>query len=628
MDILENSILLPTLISDRMVLQRNSRVRIWGKAASNEIIKLTFLKKDYTILVDTSGIWEIILDNLQAGGPYEMVIECCNVKKTLSDILVGDVWVLGGQSNMQIPVKRTLDLFEEEVKDAEYSEIRQFLVPQEYDFHEPQEELTGGSWVAVNPTSIYDFSAIGFFFARILQEKYKIPIGLLLTAIGGTPAEAWISEKTLMRFGKFQELLNLCKDDSYVNGTKHREELQNNCWYRELDEKDAGLHDAKGFWYKENHDDSEWEEMELPANFAGTKLETIKGSIWFRKEIEIPKSMLKGNAKLILGTIIDGDDTYINGVPVGNTGYLYPPRRYIIPEGLLKEGRNIIAVRVILTKNVGAFVTDMPYFIEANGEQVPISGTWKYHIGTTINAQGPTTFFQYKPTGVYNSMIYPLRRLNISGVLWYQGESNTDDPFNYKDLFEAVIKDWRATWNIGEFPFLYVQLANYCPWRQEPPVSGWARIREEQRKVLELAGTGMAVSFDVGNYNDLHPQNKKAVADRLALWASKIVYGEDIVCSGPIYDHMSIEGRTIKLYFKHVGSGLAMKGVELKTFEVCGTDGVYYAAEAVIDKDKVIVSTSKVKEPLHVRYAWADNPEEANLYNKEELPGSPFTTKL
>jgi len=619
---------LPRLISDGMVLQRNEIIRIWGWAPAGEQLTFTFRKEVYQTAVDVEGNWEIILKDLSSGGPYEMTITCANQVKIVSDILIGDVWVLGGQSNMQLQVDRTLDLFEDEVKDAEYSQIRKFDVPEAYNFHTPVDELTDGAWKSVTPTTIYEFSAAGYFFAKKLYDKYKIPIGLLHTAIGGTPAEAWISEKSLMSFGRFQEVLSLIKDDEYVNVTKLQDEMRNNEWYSQLNEKDKGLQDTQATWYSDNCDDSSWNEMELPCSFRGSELKNVKGSIWFRKEIMLTQDWAKGKAKLILGTIIDGDDTYINGVQVGNTGYLYPPRRYEIPEGILKVGKNILVVRVIITQNIGGFVTDMPYYLNVGGEKLPISGSWKYQIGAIMPPQKPTTFFQYKPSGVYNGMIYPLRNYSIKGVIWYQGESNGGYPYDYKDLFETVIKDWRATWSLGNFPFFYVQLANYCPWRREPEVSGWARIREEQRRVMETENTGMAVIIDVGEYNDLHPQDKKSVGERLALWAMNKVYGEDVVCSGPIYDHMEIEGNRIRLYFTHIGSGLTVKGKELKSFLISKSDGVYVAAKAQIERDTVVVYQEDVNEPVSVRYAWADNPEEANLYNKEWLPASPFVTML
>lgn len=613
---------LSPLISDGMVLQRDSEVMIWGKGVFEKEVRLSFLDEEYSTRVNKDGGWSIVLKNLKPGGPYDMVINHDNYEKIIKDILVGDVWVLAGQSNMQIPISRTLDLFEEEVKDANYPEIRQFTVPMVYDFNKPIDELNGGNWIPVTPDTVYDFSAVGYFFSKKIYDKYNIPIGLLFTAIGGTPAEAWISEGSLMRFDRFREILTMCKDDSYVQGTIKSEQEYNDNWYSELYQKDEGLKDIP--WYSEEYRDNDWREIQLPGSLRGTELEPIRGAIWLRKEIDLPEHMHGKEGKLILGTVIDADDTYINGVLIGNTGYLYPPRRYNIPKGLLKAGKNTITVRMIMTQNIGGFVDDMPYFIRVGNEQIPISGTWKYKVGCIIKPQAPTTFFQYKPIGVYNGMIYPLRNYSIRGVLWYQGESNTGHPYDYKELFETVINDWRKLWNNTNLPFYYVQLPNHCPWRLEPEISGWAQVREAQRQLLKLPNTGMAVIIDAGMYNDLHPWDKKTVGERLSLWALNNVYGEQNVCSGPIYNNMVIEGNKIRIFFDYVGSGLLIRGDRLNTFEISDRDGVFYPAEALIEDDSVVVYSKKVSNPVRVRYAWADNPEGANLYNKEGLPASPF----
>lgn len=618
---------LSPLISDGMVLQREAEVSIWGKAIPKESLMLTFSGKDYNTIVKEDGSWEILLNDLKPGGPYVMTISSAGEEKVVNDVFVGDVWVLGGQSNMQIPISRTLDLFEEEVRDANYPEIRQFTVPMVYDFHAPVDELGDGNWVPVTPDTVNSFSAIGYFFSKKIYDKYTIPIGLLFTAIGGTPAEAWISENTLTRFDRFSEIIRMCKEDSYVQGTINKENENNNQWYSELYQADEGLNDKTSPWYSEECNDKDWRTIELPASFRGTELESIRGVVWLRKEIYISKNMAGKEGKLVLGTVIDADDTYINGVMIGNTGYLYPPRRYKIPEGLLKAGKNVITVRTIMTQNIGGFVADMPYFIELGKEQIPVSGSWKYKIGAIIKAQEPTTFFQYKPTGVYNGMIYPLRNYAIRGVLWYQGESNTGNPYDYKELFEAVISDWRILWNRGDLPFYYVQLANHCPWKLEPEVSGWAQVREAQRHLMDIPNTGMAVIIDVGMYNDLHPWDKKSVGERLSLWALNSVYGEENVCSGPIYSRMTVDNNSVTLYFDYIGSGLMVKGDRLETFEISGADGIFYPADAEISGDNIVVSSKKVSDPERVRYAWADNPEKANLYNEEGLPASPFITR-
>lgn len=619
-----SNIRLSPLISDGMVLQRDSIVKIWGTGAPGKELRLTFLHKDYSILVKEDGSWLVELKDLKPGGPHDMEIYHDGEKIHVRDILIGDVWVLAGQSNMQIPIERTLDLYEEEVKGANIPEIRQFTVPMVYDFNKPKEDLSEGSWVSVNLESIYSFSAIGYFFSKRIYDKYKIPIGLLFTAIGGTPAEAWISENSLMKFDRFKDMLSMCKSDSYVHDTIQKENEYNNSWYSELYEADEGL--KKLPWYSVDYQVNDWESIELPAGFHGTELESIRGAVWLRKEVDIPEHMAGREGKLILGTLVDGDDTYINGVQIGNTGYLYPPRRYKIPEGLLKAGKNLITVRLIMTQNIGGFVTDMPYYIKVDNERIPISGAWRYKIGAITKPQAHTTFFQYKPTGVYNGMIYPLRNYSVMGVLWYQGESNTGYPYDYKELFATVISDWRRLWNNPKLPFFYVQLANYSLWRLEPEVSGWAQVREAQRQSMDIPNTGMAVTIDVGMYNDLHPWDKKSVGERLALWALNYVHNESNVCSGPIYKNMIVEDKKLRLYFDYMGSGLIQKGDRLEGFEICGNDGIFHPADAVIEDDCIIVSSMDVKDPSKVRYAWADNPEKANLFNKEGLPASPFIT--
>lgn len=612
------------MLGNGMVLQRNAHAVIWGKAGSHEVVRVSFLGKTYEVPADLSGDWRVTLEELEAGGPYEMTISSGHEEIVLCDILVGDVWLLGGQSNMELPVRRTLDLLADEVRDVNLPFIRQFAVPQVYNFHAPQEEIQGGEWIAANPESVLGFSAAGFFFARELYEKYKVPIGLVHTAVGGTPIEAWISENTLRDIGGYDTTLDRNKDDQYVSATKQREEARNQTWYGRLNATDAGLKEG---WFRAEWDDSDWTDFEVPGSWAGSELETVRGSVWFRREFEVPASMLGNGAGILLklGTIVDADDTYINGVPVGNTGYMYPPRRYPVPEGLLKPGKNSIAVRVISTQSTGAFVKDMPYKLVAGGQELDLRGAWKYRVGTVTEAMEPQTFFQYMPSGVYNGMIAPLRNFRIKGALWYQGESNTGKPAGYGALFAALVRDWRRNFGIGQFPFIFTQLANLG--EADPSRTDWAELREEQRKGLAVPNTAMAVTIDVGEYNDLHPQDKKSVGRRLALCARKLAYGEEnLVHSGPIFERMERSGDAAVLHFEHVGSGLATPdGGELQGFEICGPDGRFFPAEAVISGDTVIVKHHQIR-PVDVRYAWSNNPESANLYNREGLPASPFST--
>ena len=333
------------------------------------------------------------------------------------------------------------------------------------------------------------------------------------------------------------------------------------------------------------------------------------------------------SAKLILGRIVDADSAFINGQFVGTVSYQYPPRRYDIPTGLLKAGENTIVVRVISNIGKGGFVPDKQYAVVTKDTSINLTGEWKYRLGAEMPPLESQTFIRWKPTGLYNAMIAPLLNYKIKGVIWYQGESNAERPKEYLSLFSTMIKDWRTNWNEGDFPFLFVQLPNFMETKSEPSESNWALLREAQLKTLSLPNTGMVVAIDIGEWNDIHPLDKKDVGYRFALAAEKLAYGDNIVYSGPIYKSMKIDGNKIILSFTHTGSGLIAKGDnKLKYFAIAGNNKKFVWANAKIENNKVVVWNDKVKNPVAVRYAWADNPDGANLYNKEGLPASPFRT--
>lgn len=616
-----------SLISDGMVLQREAKVRIWGRCESGQDVVVKFLDQEYTAKADQEGHWSVTMEDLQPGGPYEMTVTAGSESRVIRDVLVGDVWVLGGQSNMELPVRRTLDLLADEVKDVNLPFIRHFAVPQIYNFHGPQSEVTGGKWTKAAGDEVLDFSGTGFYFARAMYKRYGVPVGLIRTAVGGTPVEAWMSEETLRTYPGYGETIDQLKDDDYVASVKQREEASSRAWYHNLRESDEGL---RGKWFEPDVDTSDWKAFEVPNSWKGTELEPIRGAVWFRRTFEVPESMAGQEVKLYVGTIVDADDTYVNGVHVGSTAYRYPPRRYVIPSGILKSGTNTITVRVVSTGSTGEFIEDMPYKIRAaNGEEISLEGVWKYRLGTSVSAPEPVTFFQYKPAGLYNGVIAPLRNYVIRGALWYQGESNTGSPKGYNELFTDMVRDWRNNWGIGDFPFIYAQLPNFGPPESYQENSHWALLRHEQRKGLAtVENAAMAVIIDVGEHNDLHPQDKKSVGERMAKCAMKLAFGEELVYSGPMYRSMEREGHAIRIHFDHTGSGLVAGGDgTLKGFVICGPDGKYLPAQAVISGDSVIVSNEQIQEPVHVRYAWADNPFDANLYNREGLPASPFTTE-
>jgi sialate O-acetylesterase len=368
--------------------------------------------------------------------------------------------------------------------------------------------------------------------------------------------------------------------------------------------------------------------MQIPGYWADGELGKVNGVVWFRKDLELPAELIGKPARLNLGRIIDADSVFINGVYVGSVSYQYPPRRYDIPENILKKGKNSIVVRIINTNGRGGFVPDKPYELVFSDTKIDLKGSWYYRLGAKMGPLKGKTFFRWKPTGLFNGMIAPLTNYSIKGVIWYQGESNTGRPEEYRTLFPAMIKNWRDNWNQVEFPFLYVQLHNYMKSYDYPTESNWALTREAQLKALSLPNTAMVVAIDLGVWNDIHPLNKKDVAVRLALAAQKNAYNEkSVVSSGPIYQSMEVKADSIILTFSDIGSGLIVKGGEkFKYFAIAGKDKKFIWANAKIKEDKIIVWNNEIKKPVAVRYAWADNPDGANLYNKEGLPASPFRT--
>jgi len=615
---------LSALISDGMVLQRNAQTALWGSGEPGERVQISFMGRSYETRADAEGNWKIIMEDLPAGGPYELRIAADSEERIIRDVLVGDVWLLGGQSNMELPVSRTLDRLEDEVREVDLPHIRQFAVPLQVEFHGPRKEVTEGSWLRATGQDVMKFSGVGFFFARALYEKYGVPIGLIRTAVGGSPIEAWLSEESISLYPELQEELQRCKDDSFVEAVKKSDEARAADWYGQLNERDKGLREG---WFMMEYDSADWRTFVVPNSWQGSELEEVRGSVWFRRTFEVPASMTGCAAKLMLGTIVDADDTYVNGVHVGSTAYRYPPRRYMLPADVLKEGRNTIVVRVISVRNTGEFIRDMPYKLRANGQEISLEGHWQYRIGTTADKLPQQTFFQYKPVGLFNGMIAPLRHCLLTGVLWYQGESNTHQPYGYSSLFAHLAEDWRRNFGRRDLPIIYAQLPNFGPEESYQEDSTWAVLRHEQLRCLTTSHTAMAVTIDVGEYNDLHPKDKKTVGERMARCAMQIVYGENIIASGPIYKAMEIVEDKIHIRFDHVGGGLVARGGELGGFAICGTDGTYVPARAVISGDQVIVTHEQIREPVHVRYAWADNPAAANLYNVEGLPASPFTTE-
>lgn len=616
---IEAKITLPALVSDGMVLQRNQKLNVWGKADAGEKVEVKFLNKNYKTIADPTGNWKITLPEQKAGGPYTMTIN----EITLKDILIGDVWLASGQSNMELPMRRLTPLYADEIKNANNQNIRFFTVPQKYNFKSPQTELDGGKWETTNPQTILNFSGVAYFFAKELSQKNKVAIGIIHASLGGSPIQAWMDENSLKKYPEYLDEAKKWQNDDLIKSTESTEQAMSKAWYTELNQSDIGLNQH---WENFDLNDSDWKTMQIPGSWED-KEGSFEGSVWFRKEINLTKNQAGKAAFLNLGRIKDADVTYINGTKVGNVTYEYPPRWYDIPAGVLKEGKNIIAVRITNGSGKGQFIADKPYYLEIGGNKIDLKTEWKYKIGAKMEKMAPgQTFIRWKPTGLYNAMINPLINYNIKGAIWYQGESNTGKPKEYGDLLTTMILDWRNKWNQKDMPFFTVQLANFMEPKTQPVESNWAELRDQQRQVsLSVPNTGLAVIIDLGEWNDIHPLNKKSVGDRLALQALKVADKKNIIADGPMYQSMKVEGNKIILSFKNGTDDFAPVS-ELKGFAIKGQDGKYEWAKAKIEGNKVIVWNDTVSSPVSVRYDWADNPD-GNLKNKAGLPASPFTTE-
>ena len=639
---------LPRLISDGMVLQRDTEVKIWGWAEKGDTVIVKFAGSIFKSIAGDDGKWETIIRPMPAGGPYTMEISAysngdgtgcidsgAEVGKSgaakhivINDIMAGDVWVCSGQSNMQTPVLRVIEQFGKEVREACCSDIRYFQVPERYDFNDRQIDLEGGCWACPDQNNVLEFSALALFYALEIHKRYSVPVGIINASIGGTPIEAWMSEDSLKDWPLKLDELARCKDGSYIAGVMKSEAEAIAQWFDRLDQLDAGLADSEGCWTGDKCDNSQWPSANLPASWPEIGIRDFYGSIWLKKELEIPVELAGKPAVLRLGTIVDSDAAYINGVEVGATTYRYPPRKYDVPAGIIKGGKNIITIRTVSNAGDGGLVEEKPYSLELGSHIFDLAGEWKYKIGAAMDRPLPgMTFFSYKPAGLFNGMISPLLGYTLKGVLWYQGESNTTAAREYTTLFSRMISEWRSEWKLGNLPFFFVQLANFMRPASEPGPSEWAELREAQMKALDLPDTGMAVAIDIGEWNDIHPVDKMTVAQRLALCARKTAYGEEIICSGPLCKDWTIDGSHMTIRFHEETGRLVSKGGEpLRQFSIAGADQKFIWANAVIKDNSVIVWNNEIMEPVAVRYAWADNPEGANLYNEEGLPASPFRT--
>ncbi|HTG65477.1 MAG TPA: sialate O-acetylesterase [Flavobacterium sp.] len=620
-----SQIKLPKLISDGVVLQRNEKVKIWGWASPKEKIKLEFKSKVYFTEADQEGNWNIILPAEKAGGPYQMALKASN-EIVIKDILFGDVWICSGQSNMELPMERLKEKYGEVIKNAKNANIRHFLVPDKYNFQQEQADLDSGNWISASPETVLNFSGVAYFFAKNIYEKHPVPIGLINSALGGSPIEAWLSDTALTAFPEAYNEAQKFKSNDYIKEIETADKKRNEEWYQLLNANDEGV---KNNWNLAGIDDGNWDQMSIPGFWNRQSIGNVNGAVWFRKEIQVPKSMVGKPAKLFMGCIVDQDFVYVNDELIGTTGYQYPPRRYTVKPTVLKEGKNVISIRVINNSGQGGFVLDKPYYLSVDKDTIDLKGLWKYKLGATMKPLRGETFIRWKPEGLFNAMIAPLTNLKIKGVLWYQGESNSGNPKLYSKALPLLIQDWRTKWGQGNFPFLFVQLPNYMETFSEPRESNWAALRQAQLETLSVPNIAMAVTIDLGEWNDIHPLNKEDVGKRLSLLSRKLAYGErKLQASSPMPNTSIFEKDKAIISFKNSGGGLIVKkGTELKSFAISNDGKNFVWAKAKIIGNNVEVWNEKISNPTIVRYAWDNNPEDANLFSKEGLPATPFEVK-
>ncbi len=623
---------LPQLISNGMVLQRDAKIKIWGWAQPGEKITISLNHKKYTTITKPDGEWQVESAPMKSGGPYTMDISASN-HITINNILIGDVWFCSGQSNMVLPMDRLTERYPDEIAAANYSQIRNFFIPTVSDVSKVHADLPPGKWLICNSENVLQFGAASYFFAKELYHKYHVPIGIINSSVGGTPIQAWISEDGIKTIPDYSQRLKTIKDTAFINKVNQQALLAKRRQSEPVKVTDLGLTGPKT-WYDITYQPKDWHHFWLPGYWADQGVSGLNGVVWFRKEINVPANMTGKPAKIYMGRIVDADNLYVNGVLCGNTTYQYPPRRYKLSEAILKPGKNIITIQVTNTSGKGGFVPDKAYYLAVGKDTIDLRGDWQYKVGQ-VYAPGasdynPYTFSaQNEPTGLYNTMVAPAINYAIKGVLWYQGETNANKPKEYNLLLRTLIADWRGKWQQPDLPFIYAQLPSFMEVKYSPTESQWAELRQQQLEALSVPNTAMAVTIGAGEWNDIHPLNKKVVGERLALGAEKIAYYDlSVIASGPIYKSANIQGNKIILTFSDIGSGLIAKDdTTLSQFAIAGDDHKFYWAHAAIENNKVIVWSSDVSDPLYVRYAWQDNPDGANLYNKEGLPASPFTTE-
>ena len=632
--VLQAKVVLPSVFTDNMVLQQKTDITFYGDATKNKqlTVKTGWNGKEYHTEADGQGKWSLKIPTPAAGGPYEITFSD-GKKLQLKNVMIGEVWFCSGQSNMEMPVAgwgKVMN-YEQEIAEAAYPAIRLFQVKKNTSLAPLKEvESTLGGWQECSSATVPEFSALAYFYARALWKELNVPIGVIDCTWGGTPAEAWTNHETLRQVMGFREemdkLERLGFDPNRMEQAYSEERAH---WQSLFTEKDKGMENGKLCWTAPSLSEEDWQTISLPGYWEGKGLKDFDGIIWFRRSLEIPAEWAGKPLTLRLGMIDDEDITYFNGVEIARGAGYMTPRTYTIPAKLVKAGKAVLTVRVSDFGGEGGIHGKAEeLYVEADGKRISLAGDWKYRIGLSLKGFPPAPVSPVQsssyPTVLFNAMVKPWTAFPIKGVIWYQGEANVGRSEQYGDLFPALITDWRRQWR-SDFPFYFVQLANFMESKKIQPDSEWAALREAQTKALKLDQVGMAVTIDIGLADDIHPKNKQEVGRRLALLALAGSYGKNVSSSAPVFQNYIIKGDKMELDFGQKQDGFKIKDTTLKGFTIAGPDRVFYSAEAMVQNGKIIVSSPKVSVPLAARYGWADNPD-CNLYGENGLPVAPFRT--
>ena len=625
------------MFSDNMVLQQQTDAPIWGESKPGKKVEIvtSWNGEKYTAEADSLGKWNVKVKTPAAGGPYSIIISD-GKPVMLKNVMIGEVWLCSGQSNMEMQVEgwgKVMNYEQEKVEADNYPNIR-FLLIKQSTAAQPVDSISAadGGWQVCSAQSVANFSAAAYFFGRDLHKYRNVPVGLIDTSWGGTCIETWTSKEALSAVPDLHERLKVLDGLPVTSaGRQQRFEDELAQWGRQTEKADEGFSDSVPVWASPDFDDSGWEKMNIPGWMQEQGLKNFNGVAWFRKTIDIPSKWNGKELTLSLGQVDDNDFTYFNGVLIGHSEGWLAPRTYKIPKKLVKKGKAVITVRVIDTGGTGGIggKEEQLFIRRSESDAISLAGKWRYRASLNVKDFPPlpvnTANDPNIPTFLFNAMLHPLIPYAIKGAIWYQGEANAAQAYLYRELLPLMITDWRNRWGY-DFPFYTVQLANFMARQENPSESAWAELREAQALSLHLANTGLAVAVDIGDANDIHPKNKQEVGRRLALAARAQTYGEDIPYSGPLYKNYRVEGNKIRISFEHADGGLKAKGDgKLEGFAIAGPDHRFHWADAVIEGNTVVVSSPEVDYPVAVRYAWADNPA-CNLYNAAGLPASPFRT--